>query len=546
MKVDFKNQNYIVPAPNYTNRKIQYISFTSVSNIQLNDHIIKENVNYISLIVLLQKLGNAFSKEDFDQINKQISFLLKHSSKDNLPKLMKLSENKSHCLLKLIEDSGVKIKNEDGIINYSDETDKINTLMRKKIKNVRMQQVAIREALKEYNPHTKLVNAPTIGDWFKGFEKIPQLPISANSLFEHPIDRALFLVGQFTEKELKLINKKMLALNRFSTSELLKEKIKILNELASILNKPNQNFHGAFTNKELKTIKNLSSNYSSFNKKLIQRGFHSKDIEAVLFNSSVKTSRKKIGENINGLGLVIRKTQTYDRDLKQECPTLIVFSNVSSKKIIKKIKIDEDFENEVIKFKKDYEGFCNSQSINEKDLQAKMMLFNEKAKSIIEKEKKLVISEISFSMLNKKLAEVFIGEIPKPLKNDEILKVIKDNDVFPLVIDYKNHDSKKYPNGARDVATSLLHLLFKNDCNSLFVKALAINSNRSPVGLYYRYGFEPVSHTHSQIKQGLANPLGFDYKEPVWMYLPPKSMLENIVKKEEPLKGIFELNHNEL
>lgn len=547
MKVDFKNNFNIALKNKYSNTDVQYLSFTSIRNIPITDQLIRENVNYIPLITLLQKLGNAFSKEDFNQINKQVSSLLKHYNKDNIAELMRVIEIKSQELLTLINDSGIRSKTEDGIIQYADKVDKISIPTRKKIKSVRMQQIAVRETLKEYNPHTKLTNAPTIGDWFGGFKKIPQLPISVNSLFEHPIDRALFLVGQFTENELKLINKKTLVLRQVSTDKLLKQKIELLNKLTLILIKTNQDFYGAFTNNELTKINNLLINYSSFDKELIQRGIYSKDIEVVLFNSNNKLSYRKIGENINGYGLVVRKASTYDRELKQECPTLIVFSNVSSKKTIKKIKIDEEFESEVAKFKEDYEVFCNSVSINDNDLQAKMLSFNEKAKAIMEKEKKLVISEISFSMLNKKLAEVFISEIPKPLKNDEILKVIDNKDVFPLIIDYINHDSQRYPNGARDVAASLLHLLFKNDCNSIFVKALAINSSRSPVGMYLRFGFEPVSHDKEKIREIIVKSAnGFDYKEPVWMYLPPNSMLEAIVKKEEPLKEIFELSHNGL
>lgn len=540
MKVTLKNDFKIVARNKCNNAKVQSLSFTSIKNIPIRDKLIKENVNFIHLLTLLQKLGNTFSKEDFKKINKQVSVLSKKYNKDNTPDLMKLGESKSQDLLDLIKSSGIKTKTEDGIIKYSDEINKINSQIRKKIKKVRMQQVAIREALKRHNPSGILTNAPTLGDWFKGFDKSPQLTIPATSLFEHPIDKTLFLTGQYTEKELKLIKKKTLKLNKIPESELIKEKIKILKELTSVLNKPNQYLYGAFTNIELKKIRNLSLNYSAYNQELIQRGIYNKNVEAVILNSSANLSDKKIGENINGYGFIIKKSNTYDRELKSEYPSLIVFSNISSKKTIKNIKIDKDFENEITKFKEDYETFCNSASIIDNNLQAKISSFNENAKSILGKEKNLVISEISFSMLNKKLAELFISEIPKPLKNDDILKVIDNDDVFPLIIDYKNHDSKRYPNGARDVASSLLHLFFQNKCSSIFVKALAINSNRSPVGLYYRYGFEPVSHTHTQIKQGLANPLGFDYKEPVWMYLPSNSILENVVKKEEPLKEIFD------
>lgn len=543
MKVDLKNQFCIVSAKNYTDKSIQSISFTSIRNIQLKDEVIKENVNYIHLFALLQKLGNAFSKEDFKQIEKRTSLLLKHN-KNNLPELMKLRGNKSHHLLKLLEDSGVKIKNEDGIIKYSDETDKINTLMRKKIKDIRLQQVAIREATKHCNPSTILTNTPSIGDWFKGFEKIPQLPMHTNSLLEHPIDKALFLVGQFTEKELKLVNKKTLAQRHLSTGELLSEKKIILNELTSILNRPNKNFYGAFNNKELKKIKNLSLNYSSFNKELIQRGIYSKDIESVLFNSNNKLSGREIGENIDGCGFIIRKSKTYDKELQGECPTLTVFSDTSSKKIIKMVKIDENFENEVAKFKEDYERFCDSTLTNNNDWQVKMSSFNEKAKSIIEKEKKLVVSEISFSILDKKLAEVFIDEMPKPLKNNDILKVVQENNLFPLVIDYINHDTQRYPNGGQDVSMSLLHLLFKHNCPTLLIKALAINSNRSPVGMYLKIGFEPVSHTKEKIVEQILDPKGFDYKEPVWLYLPANSKLKKIIEARNPLKEIFELSPN--
>lgn len=544
MKVDFKNQFFIVPGNSYTDGKIKSISFTSIKNIQLNDQVIKENINYIHLINLLQKLGSAISKEDFNRINKQVSSLLRHYNNDNFPELMKLSENKSHQLLQLIENSGVKTRNEDGIIKYSDETDKINALLRKKIQNIRIQQVAIREAVKHCKPSEILTNSPSIGDWFKGFEKTPQLPMQASSLFEHPVDKALFLVGQFTEKELKLLNKKTIFLGHLSISELLKDKKRILTELISILNRPNKSFYGAFNNKELKKIKSLSLNYSAFNKELIQRGIYSKDIESILFNSNNRLSGRKIGENIDGYGFVIRKSKTYDKESQGECPTLTVFSNDSYKKTIKMVKIDEDFEKEVANFQENYERFCDSTLINNNDLQVKMSSFNEKAKSIIEKEKKLIVSEISFSMLNKKLAEVFIDEMPKPLKNNDILKVVQENNIFPLVIDFINHDTQRYPNGGQDVSMSLLHLFFKHNCPTLLIKALAINSNRSPVGMYLKIGFEPISHTKEKIIEQILDPKGFDYKEPVWLYLPANSKLKKIIEARNPLKEIFESSHN--
>ena len=265
----------------------------------------------------------------------------------------------------------------------------------------------------------------------------------------------------------------------------------------------------------------------------------------MLRNANKKLSDKKVGDNVNGLGLVIKKASTYDSESKQDVSGLVIFTNTSSRNYMKMIKIDTDFENEVLKFKEDYDAFCKSRPLDDKLLKEKIASFNETAKSILEREKNLVIVEIGFNMLNKDLARAFIDNIKKPLRSDEVLELINNggSNVFPCIMGFKNYQPKRYLNAGREVAAPLLNLFFKHDCEPLLIEALAINSTHSPVGMYLKYGFEPISHDRAEIiKTIMESPQGFDYKEPVRMYLPEKSKLKALVLRMNPLKEIFEPN----
>ena len=523
---------------------VKPIAFTSIPRISLHDKMIVQSTNYVYLFELMQNLSSTLSKEDVNKLNLQIKNILNDFKEENLPELIRIAGDKVNEILAILKKSGIKNKEENNLIKYSDEPNKVNYLTRKKIKEIIIQQVALREALKHYKPHTRLINFPTMGDWFSGFEKVQQLPNDINSLFEHPVNKALFLTGKYTDNDSVLIKKKSDIFSHYSTRKILIKKETVLNALKLILEIPNQNFYGAFSDIELKKIKKLSVEYDSFDEILKKRYIFNKALESVVFNTNKKISTKDIGENINGVGVIIKKTKIYDSNKKQEVPCIVVFNNSSNISNLRLLKIDKAFEDKIKDLENNYQKLRNSEIFNSSKLEEYIAFLNSNAKSLIDTEKSLIVSEISFNVVNKKMAKAFIDDIPKPLESNEVLKVINDENtnIFPIIRDFKSHDPERYRHAGREIALPLLHLLFQNGCDTLLIKALAINSTHSPVGMYLRNGFEPISHNKEKIKEIILNSSkGFDYKEPVWLYLPKDSILKEIVAKENPLKEIFKL-----
>lgn len=524
-------------------QSIKSLRFTSSPKTVFIDSLnFKQKQNYVFLYELMQNLKSTLSKEDVSKLNRQIKLFLKNFNEQKLPELIKKSADKSNEMLELITKSGITAKKENDGIKYSNEVNKMTYSTRNKIKDILIQQMATREVIKYYKPYTKFLDNPTLGDWFIGFEKKQQMPNMANSLFEHPIDKALFLAGKYTDEDLSQINKKTKLFGHLDINKIFIKKDKILNKINKILDKPNQNIYGVFSNAELRNLKKLSIENESFSNVLKEKNIFNKKMESVIFNCNKNLSAKGIGEHINGVGMVIKKTKVYDREKKQEIPCLIAFDKSSSMYNLKLLRIDNNFENRIIDFSKKYTDLKNTS-----EFKNNIEILNQEAESIINEEKNLLVSEISFKLVNKKIAKSYIEDIKGPLENNEILKIINDvnTNVFPIIENFQNHNSKRYINGSREIALPLVHLLIQHDCEPLLIKALAINSNRSPVGLYLKYGFEPISHNKEKIKEIMLNSEnGFDYKEPVWLYLPKKSTLKDIVLKEKPLKEILEFKKN--
>lgn len=534
------NNNYKINKFNTVNLKpVRLIAFTAIPEIQ--DQITVQKKNHIPLFALLPKISGTFSKEDCQKVNKQIAILSGQYGGEDIPKLFKTAGKNQAEILNLINESGLNIKEKNEIPEYLDEPDKINDSARKKIKNILIKQVAIREFSKQERPYQRLMNFPTIGDWFKGYSKQPKIPLPCiNTIFVHPVDKALSLTGAYTNKELLLIGKKSGEFDSLPTKNILTQKENFLNKLNRLTERPDQNAYGTFTQKELNQIKNHSMEYTALNEVLKKRNIYNKAVESVVYNSTKKMSRMNVGENVTGLGLIVKKTKIYDTDKKQKINCLIIFNTDPTGNTLRLIKTDKEFEDKITNLENNYHKITALQKTT--DIQEQINSLNETAKFLIKEERNLLVSEASFNIINKETAKFFLEEMPKPIKNNDVLKTINDNDSFIIVRDFINHNPKRYINAGMEVGFTLLHLAFKNKCNAVFIKALAMNNSKnSPVGMYLKYGFEPISHKKENIKEQIINsPDGFDYNEPVWLYLPENSILRGIVAKRNPLKEIFE------
>lgn len=300
----------------------------------------------------------------------------------------------------------------------------------------------------------------------------------------HPEDKALLAFGGYLKEDVKRIEKYQNRLKKYDNQILLLEKINILEKLIRIQNGNSIYFEGSFSKKELKKMKILACKYRALNNILKSRGIFSKNIESILFAPDIPTSIQK-GDYIGGLGYVVNRIKMDNEDFTiifSETNKNYSFNLYKTSEINKKDKLLDMLPNEI-----------NLEEINKLD---------ELAKNLI-REKTENISQIRFQVLNNEQKQAF--KTNNVIEDTSLDEIFDNEDTCFYVNNFINNYPKKYGKAGKIIGIQLLKFLKERDCTPIFLTARAYNgSTHSPVSLYLRAGFKPLSHTASELQEKMA------------------------------------------
>lgn len=529
------------------------LNFISINKHKYDNFSFKGEICYTNYAELFKKIIGRFTKEDEKLIRSQIDKLVKQFDENNVGELISRLKAISKEVLSLLDKFGLQSRKTDQGLEFVDNAMALNKKQRKKIKLLQIQHIAIFQTIKRIQqPGTDpLLDGQTIKDWFGNIGYNSKSPNLTHSLFKHPIEQAKSFISTFTESEQKIIETKVTNIKQrnISIQELERKKEKALERINSILKSDSLHKYGTFANKHLASLRKNIIQYEIFDKALGDNRMFTRSIESVVANSNKKLSQAKIGEFIDDVGLVIQKTSIYDKQKKQNINCFVVFNKEERDFSLRLIKVDDDeYEKIFDEFTKEYDSIKKELKLKDKSqVQIQLNELEAKAIQILAIEKSLEISKIHFNTVPLKNLEKFFAEMKQPEKVKNLINNIAstNKNKITLIVDYVNSDSVRYYEAGRKVALPLIQLLKIHDCNDVFIIARAIGENKkSPLPMYLRAGFVPISPTMDEIRQMTENfHKSFNPKSQIYMYLPNDAMVNKLVEKEEPLQEIFKFKN---
>ncbi len=292
-----------------------------------------------------------------------------------------------------------------------------------------------------------------------------------HSLFLHPRDKAVNLTGILVKEDYEKIKEYETKFAKLSTKKQLKKKENVLKDLNKMLLRPEADFIGAFSEKQLGKLRELVIKYDALNN-IDTKNTTTKKLETILYRTKLPKDIK-IGSYINGLGLVVNRIDINTSD-GTKFPAIILFSNKNA-----------------------------FNSFRVYDLQKLNNITSQK------EEKSALISEIEFKLTpnNTYFVRNFRNFDTRSYPDAgkivgiQLIKLFIEKDLKPIE----------------------------------FEALAFAESKRSPVNYYRRFGFKPLSHTQEEIEKILKENNGrFPYDIPVKMYLDDlKTMRKRILSIEK-------------
>jgi len=369
-------------------------------------------------------------------------------------------------------------------VNLTKEIQK--TLKQKELELIAMKQSAMRDCPK-CNANYK--------EWFPSIQEIP-LARPAKTIFEHPVDKALRLTGVFNAQDIEQIEKITDRYKDCPILNIIETKANILTKINEILCKKSGDFHGQFNNKDFDLLKNLAVEYRALNNIQSHYGYTTKALESVLFSD---TKNLKCGEYIDGLGLITDELTVNGKD------TVITFKYNQDEYLFR--MYDKEKLKEKDKFLTDLPETTYLEDLN---------TINKMSKDIIQKEGNALVAEVRFKVMDINSARNFMKKNNLPEEYAD--KIMQDSKYAYLIQNFKNFQKRDYRSAARIIGTKLLKTLKDKDAFPIFLRAEPYDSTHSPVVLYLRSGFKPLSRTEKEVYDSI-NELG-EYKgRSVIMYL---------------------------
>lgn len=495
-------------------------------------------VKLIPFNEFITKTIGSLSLEDVKKIETQAHKILKTSNKEE--DLISLIKKKNDAFFKIFDDLNIKYEKDKNALNVEDDQQNLDKNARKKIKEAYIEILMPTKSFTYVRNDDPLLIKPSLNDWFANVPYKSKLPNLNNSRFVHPVEKAQSFIPSLTKQEEIELEKKVNALlkKKINPVKLEKNKEKALIKINQIIESNFLLNNGYFTSTQLKQLKKYVKEYTTYKKALGNNEIFTKEVESVVLNSTKKLSTAKEGDFINDLGLVVQKTTVFDKNKKQNVPCVILFNKQKFDHSFKLIKIDEDYEQRVINFNKKYTEIKNS------DIKSQIIDLSEEAKAIMETEKEMNVAKVHFNVVPIENLRAFLKDMNQPQKVESLIENIKaqnpNANKVTLVVDFINPEAKRYYEGGRKVVLPLIHLLQEHNCNNIVMRASAIGENKkAPVPLYLRAGFKPLSHSEEEINKAMENHQFWDPKIPVFMYLPNDSLVNEIVKQQQPLQYLF-------
>ncbi len=490
----------ILPAHPIQNLKIkipQVLSDNKPANLNIKSY------QYGNLSQILENIVGGLSKEDFIKIEK-----LKQQF-SNLSK-SELKQKHAQMCQTLFPDILTKhMLNHDKQNIYVYSPEMITAKIQSDLKNYVLELFALKRLIDKDLPRQSGVGYK---EWFDTNLGLQNRKLACQR-YEHPCDKVLKNTGAFNKEELEYIKSLEKLYDKLGFEEIWNSKRFVLNKINDLLNKANSDFMGSFRDKELERMKFLSAKYTALNRSQVKLGYNTKGIESVLCSNSNLFEKN---EYVNGLGLVIDKINVDNK------PVIITFSDAYKRHSFKMYDLEKLKERE--SFIEKIPDYLDTTQLNE---------LNSKANTFINNQKSAKIAEIHFEVVDK---DKFSKQLKvDQSKRDEIAKIIQDSKYIYYISSFENLKKKEYPSSAKILGIKLLSFLKDKNANPLFLKAEPYNGQHSPVSLYLRAGFKPISITREDVLKIMSNNHSEYIGEPVYMFLKDFGNAEKLIDKMRKL-----------
>lgn len=498
--------------------------------------------NNISFDELMLRFCGVLIKKDYRKINFHSFILSRKYDKSNLNELFIQNKTNVDNILSTLKDSGVNAEQTKKGMSFSANIPSIYKSTCKKLKKYYLDLLSVRKTVSQISDKDPLLISPTIKDWFNKADNVDNSTIFIQEINLHPIDKAKILIGNFSIEDKKQISQKssFIKQKKIPPTQLELQKQRILNKIIEVISSKK------ITRNKLYILKKYAVQYQALDDILDKNRIFSKEIETVAANGDKILSQTKIGDFIDGIGFIVQKTTVYDKSQKGNVSCLVAFNKEKKDFSFKLIRINEEHEKTIVNFVTKYKNVKKNLSLQRNNqILLQVNELKDEARKILEEWQDIVIAKVHFNMLPLEKINGFLQEINDPQCVETLLNTIKAEkenvSKIPVVVDFVNLKPERYYDAGRKVVLPLIHLLKEHECNNIVMKALAIGENKkSPLLMYLRAGFVPVSPTMEQIKQMTENfHKPFDPKIPVFMYLPNNATVNKIVEKERPLSGLF-------
>ncbi len=402
---------------------------------------------------VLTKIIGIPSKEDFVKIDKIISGF----SRLKTTELVELKNNLIKKNFEKLKTSGMQFKYE----NNREFCEYDNLLISSSLKNELKQN-----SLKIYALNKLLTTVDMLPEQI--------LPLSF-SIYEHPVDKSLRIIGDFTKEDLLYIKNNEKQYSSLDSQQIYEQKLPLLEKIKSYCKKTH------LSDKDFRALKKLSIEYTAMNNVQKQKGLFTKFLERVLNSSEIPEKIKK-GDNIEGLGLVTDRLKVDNKD------SIIVFSKINKSYMLKMYNLAK----------------LRQKLVNDG---SELNTMNERAKILIQNEEKSFMAQIIMTALS-----------PEDLKK---VTGIEENKQSYYIRDFLNYDKVKNSTAAKIVALRMLKLLNDKQLLPVYLRAQAYHgSKHSPVNFYRYYGLTPISHTNEEIEKIISQNNGtFPNEIPVYFTL---------------------------
>ena len=348
-------------------------------------------------------------------------------------------------------------------------------------------------------------------EWFDCGLKIPSYK-ATQTIFEHPYDKAIRLVGDFNRDDIERSEEIEKQYKDRSFFDIIEEKFKIIEKMNKYLYSKNTDFYGQFSKKECAEIKELALKFRVLNHLQHDYGFSSKHLESVLYSKPAEWVR---GNYVEGIGLITDEINVNGKD------SVITFQYDNGKYCFR--IYDKEVLTSKNKFLSELPETIYLEDLNE---------LNKKANQLIKNERIGLISEIRFTVKNREMIENYFRSHNIPPEYAET--VLEGGKYAYLIENFKNFDKKDSPSAARIISIRLLKLLKEKNAYPLFAMAQPYDSTHSPVSMYLRAGFKPLSRTMEEVQGSMSKHCEYMDNAPLIMYLKDfndnKSLIDSLAQ----------------